>query len=100
MSIAEVKEGEKNHEIGKLATFYRQSGCEHFKQIVTETETAHTVKQFDRMLRLMDRMDFATNVLGKGHGRDPDSDQAGTRLSGRASRRAHFRPIRPCKASR
>lgn len=75
ISIVEVKEGEKNHEIGKLATFYRQSGCERFKQIVTETETAHTVKQFDRMLRQMDRMDFATNVLGKGYGRDPDSDQ-------------------------
>ncbi|MGE5386073.1 MAG: hypothetical protein ACM3SV_09315 [Betaproteobacteria bacterium] len=75
MSIMEVKEGEKNHEICGLATFYRQSGCEHFKQIVSETETAHTVKQFERVLRQMDRMDFATTVISKGKGIDPDSNQ-------------------------
>lgn len=74
-SIIEVKEGQKNHEIGKLAAFYRQSGCERFKQVVLQTESEHTVKQFERMLRQMDRMDFASNVLGKGVGQDPDSKQ-------------------------
>lgn len=74
-SIVEVKEGQKNHEIGKLATFYRQSGCEQFKQIVSQTESTHTVKQFERMLRQMERMDFASTVLGKGAGQDPDSKQ-------------------------
>lgn len=75
LSIVEVKEGQKNHEILELASFYKQSGCEHFKQIVTELETDHTVKQFQRVLRQMDRMDFATNVISKGKGRDPDSNQ-------------------------
>lgn len=74
-SIIEVKEGQKNHEIGELATFYRQSGCEHFKRIVQQTESKHTIKQFERMLRQMDRMDFASNVIGKGAGQDPDSKQ-------------------------
>lgn len=73
LSIVEVKEGEKNHEIGKLASFYRQSQCENFKQIVSETETPHAYKQFERMLRQMDRMEFVSNVLGIGRGRDPDS---------------------------
>lgn len=71
-SIIEVKEGTRNHEIGELAQFYRQSGCENFKQVVSETETAHTVKQFERMLRQMERMDFAANVLSQGKGHDPD----------------------------
>lgn len=74
-SIIEVKEGQKNHEIGKLVTFYRQSGCKQFKQLVSQTESEHTVKQFERMLRQMDRMDFASNVLGKGAAQDPDSKQ-------------------------
>lgn len=75
LSILEVKEGQKNHEILGLATFYRQSGCEHFKQFVSETETVQTVKQFERVLRQMDRMDFATTVISKGKGIDPDSNQ-------------------------
>jgi len=74
-SIVEVKEGHKNHEIGNLARFYRQSGCERFKQIVSQTESEHTVKQFERMLRQMDRMDFVSSILGKGTGQDPDSKQ-------------------------
>lgn len=74
-SIIEVKEGQKNHEIGQLARFYRQSGCEHFKEIVSQTESKHTIKQFERMLRQMDRMDFASNVLSNGTGQDPDSKQ-------------------------
>jgi hypothetical protein len=73
VTIAEVKQGEKNHEILKLATFYRNSECEHFKKLVSETETSHTVKQMERMLRQMDRMDFAATVLGSGKGKDPDS---------------------------
>jgi hypothetical protein len=74
-AIIEVKEGQKNHEIGELARFYRQSGCEHFKQIFSETESKHTVKQFERMLRQMDRMDFAASVLASGKAKDPDSKQ-------------------------
>lgn len=73
MTIAEVKQGEKNHEVLKLATFYRHSKCELFKQFVSETETPHTVKQMERVLRQMDRMDFAANVLDSGRGKDPDS---------------------------
>jgi hypothetical protein len=75
LSIVEVKEGHKNHEISKLAMFYRQSGCEQFKQIISQTESQHTVKQLERMLRQIARMDFASTVLGKGAGQDPDSKQ-------------------------
>lgn len=75
LSIVEVKEGKKNHEIGKLAAFYRQSECEHFREIVAQTETRHTVKQFERMLRQMDRMDFAKEIIGNGKAQDPDSKQ-------------------------
>lgn len=74
-SIIEVKAGKKNNEIGKLAAFYKQSECEHFKQIVSQTETKHTIKQFERMLRQMDRMDFAKELIGKGKAQDPDSKQ-------------------------
>lgn len=74
-AIIEVKEGQKNQEIGELARFYRQSGCERFKQILSETESKHTVKQFERILRQMDRMEFAAKVLGGKKAKDPDSDQ-------------------------
>lgn len=74
-AIIEVKEGQKNREIGELARFYRQSGCERFKQILSETESKHTVKQFERILRQMDRMDFVANVLGGKKAKDPDSGQ-------------------------
>lgn len=73
MSIVEVKEGAKNHQIGELATFYRRSQCEHFKQLVSETEEPEAYKQFERILRQMDRMEFVSDVLGRGRGRDPDS---------------------------
>lgn len=75
MSIGEVKEGDKNREIGRLASFYRHSECGKFKQIVSETESPKVYEQFERMLRQIDRMEFASNVLGKGSGRDPDSKQ-------------------------
>lgn len=75
ISILEVKEGRKNHEIGQLAQFYRQSKCEHLKQLVAETESAQTFKQFQRIVRQMNRMDFASKVLGKGQARDPDSEE-------------------------
>jgi len=74
-SIVEVKEGKKNRDVFSLASFYKQSGCEHFKHIVSETETPHTVKQFERVLRQMDRMDFASKVIGEGRATDPDTRQ-------------------------
>jgi len=73
MSIVEVKEGEKNHQIAQFAGFYRESQCEQFKQVVSETESPSTFKQFERMLRQMDRMEFAKQVIGSGKARDPDS---------------------------
>lgn len=75
LSMVEVKEGQKSHEVFELASFYKQSGCEHFKEMVAQTQSEHTVKQFERMLRQMDRMNFASNVIGKGKGQDPDSKQ-------------------------
>jgi hypothetical protein len=71
-SIIEVKEGGKNLEIGKLASFYRHSKCERFRQLVADAETKHSYKQFERVVRQMDRLEFATDVLGTGRGFDPD----------------------------
>ena len=75
ISIIEVKEGEKNSKVYELADFYRKSGCEDLKRIVFETESKSTFKQFERMLRQMERMDYAKKILNEGKAYDPDLKQ-------------------------
>jgi hypothetical protein len=73
LSIIEVKEGKKNQDISELAGFYQSSKCEAFKSHVSQSVSEGTFKQFERMIRQIDRMDFATNLMGKGNAVDPDT---------------------------
>lgn len=73
MTIAEVKEGHKNADILRKVQFYRQSGCEQFKQSALENEPPQTTKQFERMSRQIDRMRFVTEALSDKRARDPDT---------------------------
>ncbi len=76
ISIVEVKEGKHNHKVLDLAHFYKHAECERFKGLIQKTESAATFKQFERVLRQMDRMEFAKNVLRSKLAHDPDSGQA------------------------
>lgn len=73
--LLEVKEGREGRRISEMAQFYRASECERFKQIVTENETKHTVKQFQRNLRQIDRLGHVTEIMNKGDSVDPDTGE-------------------------
>lgn len=75
ISTVEVKTGKENERIGKLLDFYQRSGCEQFREILTQTETKHTVKQFERMRRQVSRMGFFGTLVNSGEGEDPDTGQ-------------------------
>lgn len=73
MTLVEVKEGQHNKHVFGLLSFYQQSGCERFREILTQTESRRTVKQFERMARQEARMEFIGEVLGSGFAKDPDT---------------------------
>jgi len=73
MTIAEVKEGPKNAELSRKVMLYKQSGCEEFKQLALNGESPLTTKQFERMARQVDRMQFVTEALNDKRTRDPDT---------------------------
>lgn len=72
-SIIEVKEGKKNKDISEMAKFYQTSNCELFKHHISQSESIDTFKQFERVVRQMGRMKFATDILNKGVAVDPDT---------------------------
>ena len=71
--LLEVKEGREGVRIAEMAQFYKASECERFKQLVTENETQHAVKQFQRNLRQIDRLSHVTETMNKGDSVDPDT---------------------------
>lgn len=75
LTIAEVKEGSRNADLSRKVMFYKHSGCEQFKQFALQGESPRTVKQFDRMARQMDRMQFVTEALSDKRTRDPDTSK-------------------------
>lgn len=75
MTIAEVKEGRKNADLHRKVMFYKHSGCEQFKDFALQDEPPHTAKQFERMARQVDRMQFVTEALSDKKTRDPDTSK-------------------------
>lgn len=75
LTVAEVKEGTKNHEILDFMNFYLETPCsrafDHFAQQHGESG----VKQLGRMLRQAERMEHVTEVMRKGKSIDPDTKQ-------------------------
>jgi hypothetical protein len=74
LSIAEVKEGHKNHEILEFLDFFSKSSCPRAFQFFAEKHGESGVKQLQRMLRQANRMGHVDEMLYKGHSRDPDSN--------------------------
>jgi len=74
MSIAEVKEGKKNHDILKFMDFYLQHGCERSFFYFAQQEGPDSVKQLGRMLRQAERMGHVKEVISKGVSVDPDTN--------------------------
>lgn len=74
VSIAEVKEGKKNHTIMEFMKFYLEHGCDRSLYYFAEKEGDHAVKQMQRMMRQASRMAHYSKLMGKGEAVDPDSE--------------------------
>jgi hypothetical protein len=75
LTIAEVKEGRKNHEIMEFMKFFAESGCPRSFQYFAQQHGDSGVKQLERMSRQMERMGHLTEVMTKGRSLDPDTNQ-------------------------
>jgi hypothetical protein len=74
LTIGEVKEGKKNHDILKFMDFYLQHGCERSFFYFAQQEGPDSVKQLGRMLRQAERMGHVKEVINKGISVDPDTN--------------------------
>lgn len=73
VTIAEVKEGKKNHEILEFMEFFMKSGCSRSFYYFAQQHGESGVKQLQRMFRQAERMSHVSEVLIKGTSIDPDT---------------------------
>lgn len=74
ITIAEVKEGKKNHEIMDFMKFFAETPCEHALDHFAREQGKSGMKQLQRMLRQSQRMGHVTEVMSKGKSVDPDTE--------------------------
>ncbi len=75
ITIGEVKEGQKNHQILEFMNFFTDSGCMHAFQHFANEHGKSGVKQLQRMFRQAGRMGHVTEVMSTGKSLDPDTEQ-------------------------
>ncbi|WP_339514417.1 hypothetical protein [Pseudomonas sp. RL_15y_Pfl2_60] len=74
LTISEVKEGRKNHEILEFMNFMTQSDCPRAFQYFAQEHGESGIKQLQRMFRQADRMGYVKEVMLKGRSLDPDTN--------------------------
>jgi len=75
ITIVEVKEGKKNHEIMEFLNFFAETQCPRAFENFAREHGKSGVKQLQRMMRQMQRMGHVTEVMETGKSLDPDTDQ-------------------------
>lgn len=75
LTIAEVKEGHKNHEIMEFMEFFAESRCPRSFQYFALQHGDSGVKQLQRMSRQAGRMGHLIEVMTEGRSIDPDTNQ-------------------------
>lgn len=75
LTIVEVKEGRKNHEIMEFMNFFKDTPCPHAFEHFAKEHGKSGVKQLQRMVRQQERMGHVTEVMSAGKSRDPDTEQ-------------------------
>ncbi|MGI4845218.1 MAG: hypothetical protein ACRYF7_18065 [Janthinobacterium lividum] len=75
LTIAEVKEGKKNHEILEFMHFFIETPCSHALGHFAQKHGMPGMKQLQRMLRQAERMGHVTEVMSTGKSVDPDTEQ-------------------------
>lgn len=74
ISIVEVKEGKKNHEIFDFMKFFVETPCEHALEHFAREQGKSGIKQLQRMLRQTGRMGHVTELMSTGKSVDPDTE--------------------------
>ena len=74
ITIAEVKEGKKNHELMDFMKFFMETPCEHALHLFAQQQGKSGMKQLQRMLRQAGRMGHVTEVMSTGKSIDPDTE--------------------------
>ncbi|WP_238066831.1 hypothetical protein [Pseudomonas shirazica] len=72
--IAEVKEGDKNHEIMEFMKFFMKSECPRALHYFIQEHGPQSLKQLQRMLRQATRMAHVTEIFNSGSSQDPDTE--------------------------
>jgi hypothetical protein len=73
ISISEVKEGEKNHQILEFMKFYTKTGCPRSIHYFTQEHGPQSLKQMQRIARQASRMGHVAEILNTGTSQDPDT---------------------------
>jgi len=74
ITITEVKEGKKNHEIMDFMKFFIETPCGHALDHFAQQQGKSGMKQLERMLRQAERMGHLTEVMLTGKSVDPDTE--------------------------
>lgn len=75
LSIGEVKEGQKNHEIFEFMKFFAKSGCPRSLHYFAQEHGKSGIKQLQRMSRQVERMGHVTEIMKSGTSLDPDTNK-------------------------
>ncbi|WP_175649961.1 hypothetical protein [Pseudomonas sp. Marseille-P9899] len=73
LTLGEVKEGKKNHEIFEFLKFFMKSGCPRSLHYFVQEHGESAFKQLKRMARQTDRMGHIAEIFNDGVSEDPDS---------------------------
>lgn len=75
ISIGEVKEGKKNHDVFEFMKFFAKSGCPRSLHYFAQEHGKSGIKQLQRMSRQVERMGHVKEVMTSGSSLDPDTNQ-------------------------
>lgn len=74
ITIGEVKEGIKNHQILDFMKFFMKSGCPRALRYFVQEHGEQSLKQLQRMMRQANRMGHVAEVFNTGSSQDPDTE--------------------------
>lgn len=75
ITLSEVKEGKKNHEIMEFMNFIIETPCDHAFNHFAKQHGKDGIKQLQRMFRQTVRMTHVNDVMNTGKSLDPDSQK-------------------------
>lgn len=75
LNIMELKEGSVNQKITDFLHFYSDSKCDLALKLFVKNEKPNVVKQMNRVIRQVSRLEHVKEVMITGQGSDPDTGE-------------------------